>query len=155
MQLLLPEKTETPLDLLYPEVSSLLKDERDDLIAFLHIFKKTPQDEIANQFNVSQQLVSKIVCKYLEEEEYTKRVVRKWEKEYLGLAGQKATELVKKVDADKHPKSKLVVDSATLVDKMRLIMGASTANIAYADLSDGELDARITALEAEMEANRL
>ena len=37
----------------------------------------------------------------------------------------------------------------------RLARGLSTANILYADLSDNELDARIEALESEMEANRL
>jgi hypothetical protein len=78
--------------------------------------------------------------------------MRLWEKGYTSLAMRKSLALLRAVDPDTHPDSKLVVDSATLVDKIRLIKGLPTENISFSDKakSASETDEEIARLKAEL-----
>ena len=117
------------------QITTLSDVDRDMLIAYLYIIEGREQLEIAEQFGITQSRVSQIVTMVKESKDIQSRLMPIWEKSYTLKAMRLSTGLLDKVDPETHPAQKRVVDSATLVDKTRLINDMSTANISYADHS--------------------
>ena len=103
--------------------------ERDDLIAAKYFIQGMKQADIAKEFKLTQAGVSCIVQKYKKDEALRKKLVTEFEKDYSLEARRKAGQLMDKVNPEDHPKSKLVMDSAILMDKARLIDSTASKQV--------------------------
>lgn len=138
----LPEKIDkellTPDDI--PGINTAEK------IAYLYLIKFMEQPKIANIFNMSQQNVSKYICRLKDDENFKNRVVRAWEKDFTLEARRMSSKLLSSIRPDKMAEGSKPQAIGILIDKARLIDGESTQNIAYADLTR-----EIKDIEAELE----
>jgi len=120
--------------------------DRDEQIAYLHLFKDIPQAEIASKYSMTRQNVSRIVCQFLDDDKYTKRLARHWEKETSLTARKKALKVINSVDPDKLHGSSKAYTAGVLIDKARLIDGdddGKAAGIQINIINYGERDAKV------------
>ena len=99
---------------------------REQLIATRYFIEGVKQREIAKELGIDQSRVSRIITQFKQNEASKNSIIRLWEKDYSLEARRLASQLLDKVDPNDHPKSKLVVDSAILVDKARTIDGEAS-----------------------------
>jgi len=108
---------------------------RNEQMLFDYVFRGKKQVDIAKEYGLERSSVSRAIATVINDKEIQARLHKQWEKRYLTVAKSKALQLVEAVDPQDHPATKRVVDSATLVDKTRLLEDKSTENISNLNIS--------------------
>ncbi len=116
---------------------------RNDSICYAYFIEGKSQVEIAKEIGISQSMVSHVVRDFKKDDDRRIKLLDRLEKEYSFDARKLAKDLISQVDPATHPKSKLVMDSAILIDKARLIDGEADKtvdiNITIQKLEDNEV----------------
>jgi hypothetical protein len=114
---------------------------RNDEIVYRHLIKGETQDNLANEFNISRQRVSKICQLYFEDEKTNKRVVAKWKKDMTTRTMRTAQDIVQSIDITKLNDNSKATNAAILIDKSLLLSedSASRGNVQVNVINYGDL----------------